>query len=69
VTPTWMALRECTSIMKKANSERKKRSVTCKKSHAHMSFAWFCRKAAHFCPPRLGERACHMYFWIVRLQT
>ena len=50
VTPTWMTLRECISIMKKANSERKKRSVTCKKSHAHRSLAWFCRKVAHVCP-------------------
>ena len=31
VTPTWMTLRECRSRTKKANSERKKRSVTCKK--------------------------------------
>jgi hypothetical protein len=28
VTPTWITLRECSSIMKKANNERKKRSVT-----------------------------------------
>ena len=31
VTPTWITLRECSSMMKKANSERKKRSVTCKR--------------------------------------
>src|SRR5437763_17182297 len=31
VTPTWMTLRECRSIMKKANRERKKRSVTYKR--------------------------------------
>jgi hypothetical protein len=28
VTPTWITLRDCSSMMKKANSERKKRSVT-----------------------------------------
>jgi hypothetical protein len=40
----------------------KERSVTCKKSHAQMSLAWFCRKVAQFCPRCLGERACLMYF-------
>jgi hypothetical protein len=62
VTPTWMTLRECKSRMKKANSERKKRSVTCKQSHAQMSLAWFRRKVAQFCPARRGERACLIYF-------
>ena len=28
MTPTWITMRDCSSIMKKANSERKKRSVT-----------------------------------------
>ncbi len=28
LTPTWITLRECSSMMKKANSEWKKRSVT-----------------------------------------
>ncbi len=36
VTLTWMTFRECSSIMKKAKSERKKRSVTCKKSQAQI---------------------------------
>jgi len=68
-TPTWMTLRDRISRMKKANSERKKRSVTCKQSHAQMSLAWFCRKVAQFCPRRLGVRVCLMYFCMLRLQT
>src|SRR5215470_6890341 len=62
VTPTWMTLREDISIMKKAKSERKKRSVTCKKSHAQMSLAWFCRKVAQVCPRGLVVRTALMYF-------
>ncbi len=31
VTFTWMTLRDCSSMMKNANSGRKKRSVTCKR--------------------------------------
>src|SRR5215472_13076740 len=34
VTPTWITLRECSSMMKKAKSERKNRSVTGRKSQA-----------------------------------
>ena len=62
VTPTWMTLRECRSMMKKANGERKQRSVTCKKSHAQMSLAWFCRKVAQVCPRGLVVRTALMYF-------
>jgi hypothetical protein len=40
VTPTWMTLRDCSSIMKYAKSGRKNRSVTCKKSHAQIWDAW-----------------------------
>ncbi len=36
VTPTWITLRECSSMMKKANSERKNRSVTGRKSQAQI---------------------------------
>jgi len=39
VTFTWMTFRDFRSMMKKAKSERKKRSVTCKKSQAHTSDA------------------------------
>jgi hypothetical protein len=39
VTLTWMTLRDCSSMMKKANSGRKKRSVTGKKSQAQTSCA------------------------------
>jgi hypothetical protein len=37
VTFTWMTLRDCSSMMKKAKSGRKKRSVICKKSQAQIS--------------------------------
>jgi hypothetical protein len=36
VTPTWVIFRDESSMMKKAKSERKKRSVTCKQSPAHI---------------------------------
>src|SRR5215470_11159252 len=62
VTPTWMTLRERISMTTKANRERKKRLVTCKKSHAQMSLAWFCRKVAQVCPRCLGARAGLIYF-------
>jgi hypothetical protein len=39
VTPTWITLRECSSMMKKANSEWKKRSVTGRKSQAQICSA------------------------------
>jgi hypothetical protein len=39
VTFTWITFRDFSSIMKKANSGRKKRSVTYKKSQAHTSAA------------------------------
>ena len=39
VTPTWITRRVLSSIMKKAKSGRKKRSVTCKKSQAQISAA------------------------------
>jgi hypothetical protein len=56
-------------VLKKTNSERKKRSVICKKSPAQISAAWFCRKVAQFCPPGLLKRTCLIYFWMVRLHT
>src|SRR5256885_13133054 len=40
VTFTWMTFRDCSSMIKKAKSGRKKRSVTCKESQAHTSAAW-----------------------------
>src|SRR5215469_14755445 len=58
VTPTWITLRDCSSIMKNAKSERKNRSVTCKQSQAHTSFAWLRRNVAQFCPLGLMMRAC-----------
>jgi len=69
VTPTWMTVRACLARMKKANSKRKKRSVTCKHSHAHRSLAWFHRKGAQFCPARRGVRACLIYFCMGRVET
>jgi hypothetical protein len=39
VTFIWMTFRDFSSMRKKAKSERKKRSVTCKKSQAHTSVA------------------------------
>jgi hypothetical protein len=39
VTCTWMTFRDCSSMMKNAKSGRKKRSVTCKQSQAHISAA------------------------------
>jgi len=66
VTPTWMTLREWRSMMKKANSERKKRSVTCKKSQAQICWACVCRKVFHVCPRGLVVRTALMYFCMVR---
>jgi hypothetical protein len=40
VTPTWITRRVLSSMKKKAKSGRKKRSVTCKKSHAQTCAAW-----------------------------
>ena len=57
------------SIMKKANSERKSRSVTERKSQAQICSAWLCKKVLHFCPRGLAVRTGLMYFWMVRLQT
>ena len=39
VTFTWITFRDFNSMMKNAKSGRKKRSLTCKKSHAHTSAA------------------------------
>ena len=64
-----MTLRDFNSMMKKAKSERKKRSVTCKKSQAHTSFAWLCKKVAQFCPPGRLRRTGFIYFWMVRSLT
>ncbi len=50
VTFTWMTFRDFSSMMKKAKNERKKRSVTCKKSHAHTP----CRMIAQECSPGLS---------------
>jgi hypothetical protein len=62
VTLTWMTLRDCSSMMKKANSGRKKRSVTCKKSQAHISAAWLRKNIFQLCPrARLG-RISFIYF-------
>ncbi len=55
-------------MMKKAKSERKKRSVTGKKSHAQISCAWLCKKVDHVCEEG-RTRPCLMYFWMVRLET
>ena len=66
VTPTWITLRDLSSIMKNTKSDRKKRSVTCKKSQAQISAAWLCRKVAHFWSLGRGRRTCLIYFWIVR---
>lgn len=40
VTPTWITFLDFSSITKKTNTERKKRSVTCKKSQDQTSLAW-----------------------------
>jgi len=56
-------------MMKKANSERKKRSVTGSKSQAQICSACVCKKVFQFCPRGLAGRAGLIYFWIVRLQT
>jgi hypothetical protein len=36
VTPTWITRLDVSSMMTNAKSGRKKRSVTCKKSHAQI---------------------------------
>jgi hypothetical protein len=60
--PTWMTLRDCRSIMKKANSERKNRSVTGRKSQAQICWACVCMNVLHVCPGGLVARTCLMYF-------
>ncbi len=56
------------SMMKKAKSEWKKRSVTGKKSHAQISWAWLCKEVLQLCEVgRVGW--WHMYFRMVRLET
>jgi len=69
VTFTWITFRDFSSIMKKAKSGRKKRSVTCKKSQAHTSAAWVRRNTFQLWPRARFGRACFIYFWIVRLLT
>jgi len=69
VTPTWMTLRECRRVLKKANNERKKRSVTGRKSHAQICWAWVCRNVFQVCPCGRVVRTARMYFCMVRLQT
>jgi hypothetical protein len=69
VTFTWMTFRDCSSMRKKAKSGRKKRSVTCKKSQAHISAAWLRKNVLQFCPLGRFERVCLIYFWMVRLLT
>ena len=61
VTFTWMTFRDFSSMMKKAKSGRKKRSLTCKKSQAHISAAWLRRNVFQFCPPtRNGASMFHV---------
>jgi len=55
--------------MKKPNSERKKRSVTERKSQAQICWACVCKNVLHVCLRGLVGRTCLMYFWMVRLQT
>jgi hypothetical protein len=69
VTPTWITLRDFNSIMEKAKSERKKRSVTGRKSQAQICSACVCKKVLHFCARGLAVRTSLMYFWMVRLLT
>jgi hypothetical protein len=49
-------------MMKKAKSERKKRSVTGRKSHAQICWACVCMNVLHVCPCSLVGRTCLMYF-------
>src|SRR5437667_12267617 len=53
VTPTWITFRDFSSMMKKANSERKNRSVTWRKSQAQISPHDYAETSASFAP--LGE--------------
>jgi hypothetical protein len=62
VTPTWIAFRDFRRVLKKANSERKKRSVTGRKSHAQICPAWLCRKVAHVYPRGCCEQTVLIYF-------
>src|SRR2546430_16863737 len=62
VTPTWITLRDLSSMMKKAKSELKNRSVTCKKSQAHTSFAGLRSNVAQFGPLGLLMRTCLIDF-------
>jgi len=48
VTPIGITFRDWSSMMKNAKSERKKRSLTCKKSQVQTSLAWLCRNVLHF---------------------
>src|SRR5215467_9389787 len=62
VTPTWMTLRDFSSMRKKAKSGRKIRSVICKKSQAQIWSAWLRRNVLHFCPRGGFVRTFLMYF-------
>src|SRR2546430_2200742 len=62
VTFTWITLRDCNSTMKKAKSGRKKRSVTCRKSQAHISAAWLRRNVFQVCPLSRLWRMGLIYF-------
>jgi len=56
VTFTWITFRDFNSMMKKAKSGRKKRSVTCKKSQAPHP-RHLCHMIAQECSPGLSRRS------------
>jgi hypothetical protein len=60
--PTWITLRDFRRVLKKANSEWKKRSVTGRKSHAQICSACVCRKVFQVRLCRLVVRTALMYF-------
>jgi len=62
VTPTWITVRDFRRVLKKANSERKRRSVKGRKSQARTCWARVCKNALHVCPRSLGVRTALMYF-------
>ena len=65
VTFTWITFRDCSSMRKKANSGRKKRSVTCKKSQASPPTPLLHDCAGTFSRSVHGRelaRTCFIYF-------
>ncbi len=61
VTPTWDTQRNASAMTKKANTGRKRRSVTWRKSQAQISCAWLRTKVEYDWPAGRGGRVRARY--------